>query len=69
MLDENIQRLEWWISSAFQLYYKSLPATLYNLTNLSFQKDIPQIISQAVVSTSKKSTFYHPEPGIGLHLL
>ena len=46
VLDESIQRLGRWTSNAFQLYFRTSLATLYNL-NLSFQKGIPPAVPRA----------------------
>lgn len=61
MLDESIQRLGRWTSNTFKLYFKSSPATLYNL-NLSFQKSIPPAVPRARVPTSKKLASGLPKP-------
>lgn len=69
MLDENIQRLGRWTSNAFRLYFKTSPATLFNL-NLSLQKGIPLAVPRANVEpTSGKSAINPLRPhGDGLHL-
>jgi hypothetical protein len=46
MLDESIQRLERWTSNAFQLYFQTSHASLFDL-NLSFQKSVPLVVSRA----------------------
>jgi hypothetical protein len=46
MLDENIQRLGRWTSSAFQLYFKTSPSALFHL-NLHFQKGTPLAVPRA----------------------
>lgn len=68
MLDENVQRLGRWTSNAFQFYFKTSPATLFNL-NPSFQKGIPLAVPRARVKpTSKKLATDPPRPhGDGLH--
>lgn len=69
MLDENIQRLGRWTSNVFRLYFKTSPATLFNL-NLSFQKSIPlAVLRVKVESTSGKSAIDPLRPhGDSLHL-
>ena len=50
MLDEMIQKLGRWTSNAFQLYFTTLPKSLYNL-NLSFQKGMPLAVPRATIVT------------------
>ena len=48
MLDESIQRLGRWISTAFKLYFTITSETLFNL-NRSFQKVMPLAVPRAKV--------------------
>ena len=57
MLDESIQRLGRWSSNAFQLYFQTSQASLFNL-NLSFQKGIPLAVPRAVVAETNPTNSY-----------
>ena len=57
MLDESIQRLGRWSSNAFQLYFQTSQASLFNL-NLSFQKGIPLAVPRAVVAETHPTNSY-----------
>ena len=61
MLDENIQKLSYWISNIFKPYFTTSPQTLFNL-NLSFQKVIPLAVFSITVQAPILTSLRGPKP-------
>ena len=67
MLKENIQKLGRWTSNAFQLYFETSQASVFNL-NLSFQKGMPLAVPRATYTStpSPPSTYSTSHLGTSL---